>query len=161
MFRKNKYTHRSTLGPGSCHILFLFVAPLWVTPRTNNGIYGFSIFYDISRLKLGGCRDRDSSRRRILVDVKTETHQDQENWYMSIPRLIETWKICGCQNRDSSRLRKMIYVNTKNHQDLKILWMLRPRPTKNKIFCGCLDRDLPQDVKTETISRVSLFSDEE
>ena len=49
---------------------------LWVGPRTNNGIYVFSSFHDISRLGLGRCRDRDLLRLIILVVVETETHRD-------------------------------------------------------------------------------------
>ena len=56
--------------------------------------------------KFLGCRDRDSSRLRNLLDVETETHRDLEISQMSRPRLIETGKFAGCRDRDQSRLDK-------------------------------------------------------
>ena len=54
--------------------------------------------------KFLGCRDRDSSRRRNFVDVKTETHQDWKISWMSKLRLIETEKFLRYWDQDSSRL---------------------------------------------------------
>ena len=69
-----------------------------------------------------------------LVDVKTETHQDQEIWWMLRPRLIETGKFGGCRDRDSLRPGKSMGVETETN------------------------RDWAKDVETETLSRVSLIS---
>ena len=52
------------------------------------------------------CRDRDSSRLRILQVVETETNRDYKILKLSRPRPIETGKFNGCRDRDWSRLDK-------------------------------------------------------
>ena len=84
-----------------------------------------------------GCRDRDSSRLRNILDVKTETHRDWDISWMSRPRLIEGEKYLGCWDQDSSRLGNLLDVETKT------------------------SRDWAKDVNTETPSpsRLSLISE--
>ena len=40
--------------------------------------------------EFGGCQDRDTSRLRILEDVKTKIHRDSKIWRMPSPRPTET-----------------------------------------------------------------------
>ena len=60
----------------------------------------------MSRLRLIGCRDRNSSRMETFLDVETETHWDREISGMSKPRLIKTGKFNGFLYQDQSRLDK-------------------------------------------------------
>ena len=68
--------------------------------------------------------------------VETETGRDSEKFKLSRPRLFETGFFQGCRYRDQSRLENLMVVETET------------------------DRDWAKVVETETLTRLSLFSDQ-
>ena len=67
--------------------------------------------------------------------VETETFRDSTFPKLSRPRPVETWRFSSCWDRDSLRLENLGVVETET------------------------DRDWTKVVETETLTRVSLFSE--
>ena len=80
---------------------------------------------------------RKLSRPRLknFQVVETETGRDSEKFKLSRPRLFETGFFQGCRYRDQSRLENLMVVETET------------------------DRDWAKVVETETLTRLSLFSE--